>query len=64
MGDHDQLQQVFLNLCLNSIEAMEQDGTPRYQPPCRLSPEGTTGAVVIQIMDTGPGIPTAYLPTL
>ena len=64
MGDHDQLKQVFLNLCLNSIEAMEQGGTLGISLSVDSPPEGSTGAVVMQITDTGPGIPTAYLPTL
>jgi PAS domain S-box-containing protein len=64
MGDHDQLKQVFLNLCLNSIEAMEQDGTLGISLSADSPQEGTTGAVVMQLMDTGPGISTAYLPTL
>jgi signal transduction histidine kinase len=64
MGDHDQLKQVFLNVCLNSIEALEQDGTLGITLRVDSPPDSTTGAVIIQITDTGPGIPAAYLPTL
>jgi nitrogen-specific signal transduction histidine kinase len=64
MGDHDQLKQVFINVCLNGIEAMEQDGTLGITLRVDFPPDNTTGAVVIQITDTGPGIPADYLPTL
>jgi signal transduction histidine kinase len=64
MGDHDQLKQVFINVCLNGIEAMEQDGTLGITLRVDSSPDTPTGAIVIQITDTGAGIPAAYLPTL
>jgi two-component system, NtrC family, sensor histidine kinase HydH len=64
MGDHDQLQQVFLNLCLNSIEAMEKDGTLRVALRVDHAPDDTAAALLIDISDTGPGIPVEYLPTI
>jgi nitrogen-specific signal transduction histidine kinase len=64
LGDHDQLKQVFLNVCLNSLEAMGQDGTLGITLQVEAASDNVTGAVVVQIMDTGPGIPEAYLPTL
>ncbi|HEY7492869.1 MAG TPA: ATP-binding protein, partial [Candidatus Tectomicrobia bacterium] len=64
MGDHDQLKQVFLNLCLNSIEAMEKDGTLRIALGVDYAPDATAAALLIDISDTGPGIPVEYLPTI
>jgi len=64
MGDHDQLKQVFLNLCLNSIEAMEKDGTLRITLRVDHTHDDTAAALLIDIADTGPGIPAEYLPTL
>jgi PAS domain S-box-containing protein len=64
MGDHDQLQQVFLNLCLNSLEAMDQDGTLHITVGVDTPRDETPAAVRIQMADTGPGIPAAYFPTI
>jgi PAS domain S-box-containing protein len=55
-GDSEQLQQVFLNLLLNAVQAMEDGGmiTLRavFDPP-----EG----VRVELMDTGRGIPKEHL---
>jgi nitrogen-specific signal transduction histidine kinase len=56
LGDHDQLKQVFLNVCLNSIEAMQEGGTLSIS----LSTEAAHGAggesLRVCIADTGPGL--------
>jgi two-component system NtrC family sensor kinase len=46
-----QMQQVFLNLLNNAIDAVGHDGE------IRLSVRPTAGAVVVQVADNGPGIP-------
>ncbi|WP_285906941.1 sensor histidine kinase [Pseudodesulfovibrio pelocollis] len=51
-----ELQQVFLNLINNSIQAMEQDGGTLIIS-CHASPD----EVFITVADTGPGIPEANL---
>ncbi len=56
-GDFGQLQQVVLNLIINSIQAMPQGGA------LRITGEARDDAVVeIQVADTGLGIPQAILP--
>jgi len=51
--DPDRLNQVFLNLFLNAIEAMENRGTMTVA----LSKETQPPRVRIDVTDTGPGIP-------
>jgi signal transduction histidine kinase len=55
-GDSEQLQQVFLNLLLNAIQAMEDGGTITiraiFDPP---------EWVRVELMDTGRGIPEEHL---
>lgn len=55
-GDPQQLRQVFLNLFLNSLEAMDGHGGT-------LSVAATqqNGQLTVTIQDTGPGIPAAHL---
>ena len=54
-GDKNQLQQVFLNLCLNACEAMPEGGT-------LLVGTSTAGdRVVIEVTDTGCGIKREHL---
>lgn len=62
-GYPDQLQQVFLNLLINAIEAMPRGGkislrtdtVTRRRPGLEAAPEQAT--VVVEITDTGSGIP-------
>jgi signal transduction histidine kinase len=62
-GDGDRLQQVFLNLLLNAIQAMPDGGAVtletsaaiRQRPGLELAPEQLY--VCIEVSDTGPGIP-------
>ena len=55
--DKGGLQQVFLNLFLNSIQAMEQGG----ELSVVIMPSEEPGEVRIDVTDTGPGIPAAHL---
>jgi PAS domain S-box-containing protein len=64
MGEHDQLKQIFLNLCLNSIEAMEKDGTLCITVGLDGPQDTLPAALQFQISDTGPGIPVASLATI
>jgi len=55
MGDRVQLQQVMMNLILNSIEAMrEADGTRNL---AIKSQPGENGHLVVSVSDTGVGLP-------
>jgi len=56
MASPTELQQVFLNLINNSIQAMEQDGGTLIIS-CHASPD----EAFITVADTGPGIPEANL---
>ena len=58
-GDFSQLQQVFLNLIINSIQAMPRGGTLSIQVKFD-DPE----FVHIDVTDTGMGIPEAILPQI
>lgn len=57
-GDPERLQQVFLNLILNAVDAMEQGGT------LRVSVEVEGGYAVVRVADDGPGIAPAVRATL
>jgi two-component system NtrC family sensor kinase len=61
MGDHDQLKQVFVNLCLNALEAMGEGGTLTVTVESHPKHAGPPSEVSISIADTGPGIPAAHL---
>jgi signal transduction histidine kinase len=51
----DQLQQAFMNLLLNAVQAMKWKGT------LRLSTAVSETTVVATIADSGPGIPKSHL---
>jgi two-component system, LuxR family, sensor kinase FixL len=59
--DRQALRQVFLNLLTNALDAMPQGGTLTV----RVSADGPAGhprAVVVEVTDTGVGIPPDLLP--
>ena len=61
LGDGDQLQQVFLNLILNAIQAMPNGGTLRLSASSkRISKEGLDGGdreyIEVCVKDTGIGM--------
>lgn len=58
-GDGAQLKQVFLNILLNSIQAMEKIGEIRITTALASNRQGF---VTILFSDTGPGIPDSVLP--
>lgn len=52
LADPFQLEQVFLNICLNACQAMHGGGT------LTVRSRAGDGNVVVEIEDTGPGIPS------
>ncbi len=64
-GDSDQLQQVFLNLFLNAIQAMPNGGTLRLSASSKqISKEGLDGErafVEVSVEDTGIGMERSVL---
>ncbi len=52
LADPFQLEQVFLNICLNACQAMKNGGT------LTVRSRAGDGNVIVEIEDTGPGIPS------
>ena len=57
-GDHAALEQLFLNLIGNALDAMEAGGALSV----RL--RSTEGRMIVEVEDTGPGIPDEFLPRI
>jgi hypothetical protein len=58
LADPSQLEQVFLNICLNACQAMGVDGI------LRVSTAVADGRVTVEIADNGPGIPAEVRPNV
>ena len=54
-GDSDQLKQLFLNLLINAVEAMEHDGEVIVRLTDRATHDGNS--LVVEVTDSGSGIP-------
>ena len=61
-GNASQLEQLFLNLCLNAIEAMQSGGELTVRV-AEVS-EGGSSTLRVEISDTGCGIPEESLATI
>ena len=59
LGDRDQLQQVFLNIIMNALQAMNQSG--KISVGTQKSKHETNSFIVVTIEDTGAGIPAENL---
>ena len=57
-GDHAALEQLFLNLIGNALDAMEAGGALSV----RL--QSSEGRMIVEVEDTGPGIPDEFLPRI
>ncbi|MBZ5496572.1 MAG: PAS domain-containing protein [Acidobacteriia bacterium] len=66
VGSEDQLKQAFLNLVINSLEAMPRGGALRIRvEPSRQQGSGVAADLaVVRIQDTGVGIPQEQLTRL
>jgi len=61
-GAGSQLKQVFLNLLINSIDAIEESGSE--QGLITVETRTDDSEIVIEVCDNGPGIPEAILPRI
>jgi signal transduction histidine kinase len=57
VGSEDQLKQVFLNLMINSLEAMPDGGRLGVQLDVGVPSAATSPMAVVRIQDAGEGIP-------
>lgn len=62
LGNVSQLQQLFLNLCLNALQAMEAGGELTVRVADLSGGGGST--LLVEVADTGPGIPDHLLGTI
>ena len=61
-GDRVLLQQVFVNLVMNAMDAMTETSSGRRQ--VTISSDVRTADVDVSVRDTGPGLPADILSTL
>ena len=55
LGDHSELEQLFLNLLMNAHEACPAGGMTRVELAT------TAGRAIVAVVDTGPGVPAELL---
>lgn len=60
-ADKNQLQQVFLNILINSIDALEEDGHFHEKSHIMIKSNNKNGFIAVDFVDNGPGISTENL---
>lgn len=65
-GDRNRLAQVFINIFTNAVDAMDQSGTLTVKAHANSVPvpKGASSLVLVEIEDTGGGIPEDVLPQI
>lgn len=63
-GDKDMLRQVFLNLCINAIQAMPGGGHLRLECHPDGQSKNDREFIVASVSDSGPGIAPEHLPQI
>ncbi|MBI1764984.1 MAG: HAMP domain-containing protein [Acidobacteria bacterium] len=63
-ADAELLQQVFLNICLNALQAMPTGGLLRVTYDTEATPREGRNFMAVRVYDTGVGIATAHLETI
>ena len=58
LGDPEALESLFLNLCLNAIEAMSDGGQLQVASEALAGSESRASMIRVRVADTGPGIPS------
>lgn len=58
LGDRVQIQQVVMNLVMNAVEAMKDEGTERRELVLTTAP-GESGRLRCEVQDSGKGVPAA-----
>jgi two-component system NtrC family sensor kinase len=61
-GDTASLQRVLLNLLNNAVDAMENGGVLTVTTRVSTPPNTAQAGVIVEVADTGPGIPPEVLP--
>ena len=56
LADKNQLQQVFLNILINSIDAFSEKGRESGYSSIRIESENKNGFIELKFIDNGPGI--------
>jgi two-component system NtrC family sensor kinase len=59
--DKNKIEQVLVNVFMNAIQAMPQGGTLTVRMSAAGAGESRSPALTVEIDDTGPGVPDAYL---
>jgi signal transduction histidine kinase len=64
LGNESRLGQVFLNLIVNAAQAIQEGRADDNEIRVRTAVAGAGGAVIVDVVDTGPGIPPELLKKL
>jgi two-component system, NtrC family, sensor kinase len=61
IADKNQMQQVFLNILINSIDALSEEGETMENAQIHIVSKNRNGLLELEFIDNGPGIPVDKL---